>query len=193
MVRSKDTVSVALFSVAAVRMVGDAMAAAGVSSSFTVAVTEGKVGLPKKPPAQAPDRLWLMVATSSTPSPSCAAVAVTVCGTFQFPPWNASRLTKGVTLDSRVTSALLLVVRRFTAMNTSTFDALTATRKLEAAGVERHQAEAIAEGMRDAAAADRADLATKAGLAALRSEMRWMLGFQAALILAVAAKLFGIV
>ena len=86
-------------------------------------------------------------------------------------------------------------------MNTSTFDALTATRKLEAAGVERHQAEAIAEGMR-AAAADRADLATKADLAAfatkadlaaLRSEMRWMLGFQAALILAVAAKLSGIV
>ena len=86
------------------------------------------------------------------------------------------------------------------AANTSTFDALTATRKLEAAGVERHQAEAIAEGMRDAAdradlatKADLADFATKADLAALRSEMRWMLGFQAALILAVAAKLFGIV
>ena len=39
----------------------------------------------------------------------------------------------------------------------------------------------------------RADLATKAGLETLRSELRWMLAFQAALILAVAAKLFGIV
>ena len=59
----------------------------------------------------------------------------------------------------------------------------------------------------DAAAnADRGDLATKADLAnlatkadlyreigALRSEMRWMLGFQGALILAIAARLFGIV
>ena len=54
------------------------------------------------------------------------------------------------------------------------------------------------------AGADRADLATKADLAehraatradleALRSEMRWMFGFQAPLILAMAAKLFGIV
>ena len=54
------------------------------------------------------------------------------------------------------------------------------------------------------AGADRADLATKADLAelravtradlaALRSEMRWMFGFQAALLLAIAAKLFGIV
>ena len=41
--------------------------------------------------------------------------------------------------------------------------------------------------------ADLADLATKADLAALRSEMRWMFGFQGALILAIAAKLFGIV
>ena len=59
----------------------------------------------------------------------------------------------------------------------------------------------------DAAAnADRGDLATKADLAnlatkadlyreigALRSEMRWMFAFQAALIVAIAAKLFGIV
>ena len=48
----------------------------------------------------------------------------------------------------------------------------------------------------DAAAnADRGDLATKADLAdlATKAEMRWMFGFQAALILAIAAKLFGIV
>ena len=54
------------------------------------------------------------------------------------------------------------------------------------------------------AGADRADLATKADLAelraatradleTLRSEMRWMFGFQAALIVTIAAKLFGIV
>ena len=36
-------------------------------------------------------------------------------------------------------------------------------------------------------------LATKAELATLRSELRWMLSFLAALILAMAAKLFGIV
>ena len=49
-----------------------------------------------------------------------------------------------------------------------------------------------------AALATKADLAelravTRADLAALRSEMRWMFGFQAALLLAIAAKLFGIV
>ena len=111
-------------------------------------------------------------------------------------------------------------------MTATTFNPLATARELEAAGIERRQAEAIAEGMREAAdaaaGADRADLATKADLAgfatkadladfatkadlaelrvatradleALRSEMRWMFGFQGALILAIAAKLFGIV
>ena len=95
-------------------------------------------------------------------------------------------------------------------MTATTFNPLATARELEAAGIERRQAEAIAEGMREAAdaaaGADRADLATKADLAdfatkadlhreisTLRSELRWMLGFQAALILAMAAKLFGIV
>ena len=91
-------------------------------------------------------------------------------------------------------------------MTATTFNPLATARELEAAGIERRQAEAIAEGMREAAdaaaGADRADLATKADLAdfatkadlaALRSELRWMIGFQAALILAMAAKLFGIV
>ena len=89
-------------------------------------------------------------------------------------------------------------------MSAATFDTLSAARDLEAAGIERKQAEAIAEGMRRAAGADRGELATKADLAdlrvatradleTLRSELRWMLAFQAALILAVAAKLFGIV
>ena len=84
-------------------------------------------------------------------------------------------------------------------MTATTFNPLATARDLKAAGVEAEQAEAIAEGMRqaaDAAAnADRADLATKADLAdlATKAEMRWMFGFQAALILAIAAKLFGIV
>ena len=72
-------------------------------------------------------------------------------------------------------------------------------RDLKAAGIEAEHAEAIAEGMHqaaDAAAnAERADLATRADLEPLatKAEMRWMFGFQAALILAMAAKLFGIV
>ncbi len=49
-----------------------------------------------------------------------------------------------------------------------------------------------------AASADRADLATKADLAdlATKADIRWILtilGFQSAFILAIAAKLFGIV
>ena len=85
-------------------------------------------------------------------------------------------------------------------MNATSFDPLETTRDLEAAGIERRQAEAIAGAMRRAATADHAELATKADVAvvkadvaALRSEMRWMFGFQAAVILAMAAKLFGIV
>ena len=91
-------------------------------------------------------------------------------------------------------------------MTATTFNPLAAARDLEAAGIERKQAEAIAEGMREAAdaaanaergdlatKADLAAFATKADLAALRSEMRWMFGFQGALILAIAAKQFGIV
>ena len=102
-------------------------------------------------------------------------------------------------------------------MTATTFNALAAARSLKAAGIEAEHA----EGMREAAGADRDDVATKddlahfatkadlaeletrlraatradlyRGIGALRSEMRWMLGFQAALIVAVAAKLFGIV
>ena len=84
-------------------------------------------------------------------------------------------------------------------MTATTFNPLTTARALKAAGIEAEHAEAIAEGMREAADAaanaERADLATKADLAdlATKAEMRWMFGFQAALILAIAAKLFGIV
>ena len=69
-------------------------------------------------------------------------------------------------------------------MSTSTFDAFSAARALEAAGVDRAQAAAIA-----AQTVTRADL----GALATKAEMRWMSGFQAALIPAMAAKLFGIV
>ncbi len=92
-------------------------------------------------------------------------------------------------------------------MTATTFNPLAVARNLKTAGIEADHAEAIAEGMREAAdaaaCAERADLATKADLAelravlyreigTLRSELRWILGFLAALILAIAAKLFGI-
>ena len=50
-------------------------------------------------------------------------------------------------------------------MTASTFNPLAAARALEAAGVDRRQAEAL----REAATADRNELATKADLAALRA------------------------
>ena len=102
-------------------------------------------------------------------------------------------------------------------MNAATFDTYAAAKRLRDAGFDERQAEAAVSMVRDAAGADReqlatkadlaevradlatletrlrADLATKADLETLRSEMRWMLAFQAALILAIAARLFGIV
>lgn len=84
-------------------------------------------------------------------------------------------------------------------MTATSFDTLKVMRDLEAAGVERRQAEAHAAALRDAATADHTDLATKADvaackadIAALRSEMRWMFGFLFALVLAIAARLFDI-
>ena len=49
-------------------------------------------------------------------------------------------------------------------MTVTGFDALAAARDIEAAGLERAQAEAIVGAMRQAAAADRGELATKADL-----------------------------
>ena len=77
-------------------------------------------------------------------------------------------------------------------MPLTTFDTHAAVTALRDAGIDEAHAAAIVNTVRDASI-DHADLATKADLDALRGEMRWMLGFQAALILAVAAKLFGIV
>ena len=98
-------------------------------------------------------------------------------------------------------------------MNAATFDTYAAAKRLRDAGFDERQAEAAVSMVRDAAGADREQLATKADLAhfatkadlaelraatradleTLRSELRWMLAFQAALIVAIAAKLFGIV
>ena len=98
-------------------------------------------------------------------------------------------------------------------MSAAAFDTYTAAKRLREAGFDEHQAEAAVSMVRDAIGADRDALATKADLAdlradlagfatkadlhreigTLRSELRWMLSFLAALILAMAAKLFGIV
>ena len=55
-------------------------------------------------------------------------------------------------------------------MSTASFDTLTTARELEAAGVERRQAEAHAEALRRAVSADRDELATKADIDTLRRE-----------------------
>ena len=56
-------------------------------------------------------------------------------------------------------------------MTGAAFDTLTTARELEAAGVERRQAEAHAEALRRAVSADREQLATKADLAELRADL----------------------
>lgn len=61
------------------------------------------------------------------------------------------------------------------------FDTLAATRRLEDAGMERRQAEAVAETAREAAAASLREVATKADLkadlATLETRLtRWILG-----------------
>ena len=85
-------------------------------------------------------------------------------------------------------------------MTTSTFDALGArhsresgNRDLEAAGIERRQAEAIAEGMRRAAGADHAELATKADLAELRADLYRALWIQAAALIGTQLAIAGFV
>ena len=57
-------------------------------------------------------------------------------------------------------------------MSIATFDTLTTARELEAAGVERRQAEAHAEALRRAVSADRDEFATKADLAGVRDVLR---------------------
>ena len=57
-------------------------------------------------------------------------------------------------------------------MNAVAFDTLSAARELEAAGIERRQAEAIAGTVRQATIADREALATKADLFELETRLR---------------------
>ncbi len=52
-------------------------------------------------------------------------------------------------------------------MPTTAFDAVTTTRELEAAGVERRQAEAHAAALRTAIESTQSDMTTQADLAAL--------------------------
>ncbi len=62
-------------------------------------------------------------------------------------------------------------------MPTTTFDTLTAARALEAAGVERRQAEAHAAALRTAIESTRSDLTTQADLAALEIRLvKWGIG-----------------
>ena len=70
-------------------------------------------------------------------------------------------------------------------MTSTTFNPLAAARDLEAAGVDRKQAEAHAEALRQAATADRDELATKTDLAALETRMYSALWIQGAGIVAV--------
>ena len=75
------------------------------------------------------------------------------------------------------------------------FDALTAARELKAAGFEPTQAEALAAQLRTAAGADHDALATKSDVTALKSDiaaLRVESRIIGAIVLAIAAKLFGI-
>ena len=92
-------------------------------------------------------------------------------------------------------------------MNATTFDTHQAVRRLEAAGIETRQAEAIVSEMRDAVGvdltdfatkadltdfatkADLADFATKADLAGLRADMYRALWLQGGAIVAILAAL----
>lgn len=72
-----------------------------------------------------------------------------------------------------------------TALNT-----LAVARRLEEAGMDRRQAEAVAEAASEAAEANRADLATKADLkseiAALETRLTWrMVGIAGVIVAAV--------
>ena len=71
-------------------------------------------------------------------------------------------------------------------MNASTLDTFSAARALEAIGVERDQAEAIAAGAIAAQAVTRADLEPLATKTELRF-LQWVIGIQSVLTLATFA------
>ena len=66
----------------------------------------------------------------------------------------------------------------------STFDTLSAAHDLESAGMDRKQAEAVAQIAASASAAGRDDLTTKADLAALEARLTWRLVIAAGVIVA---------
>ena len=83
-------------------------------------------------------------------------------------------------------------------MASVTFDTLTTARMLKAAGFESDKAEAIADAMRSAVTegvATKADITdVKATIVAIQTKLaalQWIVGIQFALVLAIAAKLFG--
>ena len=57
-------------------------------------------------------------------------------------------------------------------MNATAFDSLSAARRLREAGLEQGPAEAIAETLREATAANREDLATKTDLTVLEVRLK---------------------
>ena len=84
-------------------------------------------------------------------------------------------------------------------MTSTDFDSISAAKRLRDAGFNADQAQAIVEGMRQAATADRNELASKADVAALRAEskadiaaLRIEMRIYGILIVAIAGKLFGI-
>ena len=90
-------------------------------------------------------------------------------------------------------------------MASTMFDTLTTARLLKAAGFESDKVEAIGDAMRQAVTegvAGKADIAdVKADIADVKSALvagqaklaalQWIVGIQCALVLAIAAKLFG--
>ena len=84
-------------------------------------------------------------------------------------------------------------------MTSTDFDSIRAAKRLRDAGFNADQAQAIVEGMHQAATADRNELATKADTAALKAELKADLAavriemrIYGILIVAIAGKLFGI-
>ena len=91
-------------------------------------------------------------------------------------------------------------------MTSTDFDSIRAAKRLRDAGFNADQAQAIVEGMHQAATADRNELATKADIAALKAEskadiaavrteiasVRTEMRIYGILIVAIAGKLFGV-
>ena len=77
-------------------------------------------------------------------------------------------------------------------MTASAFDPLAAVQALDAEGIDRRRAEALAAQLRAVANADLGRLATKLDLDSLRMEMRYGTGILSAVNLAILGKVFGV-